>query len=160
MTKPLARLGVRIDEHTWEILKQVETFDVVKSFGFLIEGGGPVVWLVYVGENHEAFGDPLHELTTKRGGLPMKWAGEQLDWSEMSSAYYRAAVRLARAERALKAPTDLPREEHAAAGEEYAAATRERDETKAAFEAAVTADARKQVEYEEWERRNREEQSK
>src|SRR6185436_5473627 len=115
MTKPLARLGVHIDEHAWEILKKVEKFETVKPFGFFIEGGEAVVWLVYVGESNEAFGDPLHELTTKRGGLPMKWAGQQLDWSEASFVYYRAAIRLARAERTLKTPGGLPYEQHSVA---------------------------------------------
>lgn len=158
MTKPLARLGIRIDDHTWQILRKVEKFEAVKPFGFLIEGGESVVWLVYVGESDEAFGDPLHDLTTKSGGLPMKWAGQQLDWSEKSFAYYRAAIRLARAERVLRTPGGLPFAEHSAASEEYALATRERDDAKAAFETALMSDAIKHLEHEEFDRRNREEQ--
>lgn len=155
MAKLLARLGVRIDEDTWLNLQSVDDFREARPFGFLIEGGEPVVWLVYVGDNADVF-TRMQDLMTKGDGLPMKWAGEQLDWSERSFTYFRASIRVARAEAVLRTPGGLPMEEHATASHEYAAATRERDEARSAFEAALISDARKHVEYEEFDRRNRE----
>ena len=62
-----------------------------------------MVWLCYVAADQEVI-DRLHDITTKRGGLQMKPAGEWRDWSEASVALFRSSVRVARAESVVLTP--------------------------------------------------------
>jgi hypothetical protein len=151
MSKPLARLGVGIDEDTWKILRRVEEESDIRPFTFLIEGGDPRVWLCYVADSEDVF-TRIHDYTTKRGCLQMKSAGESKDWWEASLACFRAATRVERAERALAAAGGVGAE--VSTTEEHAAAVMERDQAREAFEVALIADARQAIDHEEFEREN------
>src|SRR5688572_27650749 len=94
MSKPVARLGVPIDGDTWKTLLKVGEFDGVKSFDFVIETSHPCVWLYYVAHDDAA----ISRLVDLRDDLPCKSGGELRDWSEASTSYFRAAVRVARAD--------------------------------------------------------------
>lgn len=151
MAKPVARLGVSIDGDTWNTLLKVGEFEGVKSFDFVIETGHPCVWLYYVADDQAA----ISRLVDLRDNLPCKSGGELRDWSEASTAYFRAAVRVARAEALLHASAEGS-ERHRQALEERALASRERDEALKTFQAAVSRGAQDDVDHEEFERQNSE----
>ena len=152
MKKPLIRLGVDIDPVTWQILLNVGKADGVESFWFIVETGQPMVWLVYAGKTDKVLND-LHDMTTKRGGLPMKSAGETREWYEAAVQYFAAAKAAERAKRTLEGSGSDSTPMHGmTAHEQYRLAADRCDEARQVLETAVREDARRDIDSENYER--------
>lgn len=102
----------------------------------LIETAEATVWLYYAGDDDAA----ISRLVDLRGDLPCKSGGEVRDWAEASSAYFRAALRRARAERLLQSSREGS-EKYVDADRERTKAIQELNETLRRFETAVERDA-------------------
>jgi hypothetical protein len=118
---------------------------------FAIEGGDPRVWLYYVGDDQGA----INRLVDARDELQCKSGGEQRDWAGVSTVYFRAAVRIARAD-ALIAMSAEGSPKYLQAAGEHRAALQAFEEAHKQLQSAVHQDARNVVEHEEFERQNSE----
>src|SRR5437868_2783689 len=114
MSKPVARLGVKIDADSWNTLLEVDKFNGVNTFDFAIETAHPSVWLYFVGDDDAA----ISRLVDLRENLPCKSGGELRDWAEASTAYFRATVRVARAEHMLQTTSETS-QKHVSAADEH-----------------------------------------
>jgi hypothetical protein len=137
MAKPAFRLSVRVDKDTWEDLLEAERFSGIEAEDFFIETNEPTIWLRFVAEDRET----VHRLrkTAKAGGLPMKWAGERLESTELFNSYFRAAVEAAKADKRVQG---LGPDESPAQNVELETAKNELENARARFEAALKSDAR------------------
>jgi hypothetical protein len=151
MSKPVARLGVPISSEAWKTLLNLEDIPGLLPFGFAIESGDSRVWLYYVGNDQAA----ITQLVDARDDLQCKSGGEERDWAEASTAYFRAAVRIARAE-AFVATSAEGSQKHLRAAEERVAALQAFEEAQKRLQSAVQRDAQSVVEHEEFERQNSE----
>ena len=138
MAKPVFRLGVSIDKSTWNALLKTEEFKGIETFDFIIDNTQPSIWLCFVADDHGIV-HRVHDVTTKNGGLPMKWAGEWRESAELFNAYFRAAVAVEKAEQRMRG-TEQTQAVSSSTGLE--AAKKDLDETKARFEATLRRDAR------------------
>jgi len=156
MAKPTIRLGASVSEETWKTLLKVDDFEGITPLSFFIETGHPTVWLVYAGEDESVF-SRLHEITTKRGPLPMKSAGEWREWDEVSRAHFGAAVDVASAElvmTSLESSSDSDSSTLGAARDSLSAARRKQIDLRSALDAAITRDAATVARHREFEREN------
>lgn len=142
MAKPIFRLGVPVGKDTWEVLLEAERFKGVEILDFIIETGQPSIWLCFVAEDHETV-HRLHNITTKAGGLPMKWAGEWRESAELFHIYFRAAVAVAKAEQHVQG---MEPDESSALSVGLETAKKALDDAKARFESALKSDARREAE--------------
>lgn len=136
--KPVFRLGVSVGKDTWEILLEAERFRGVEILDFIIDTSQPSIWLCFVAEDHET-AHRLHDITTKAGGLPMKWVGEWRESAELFNSYFRAAVAAAKAEQRAQrmGPDESP-----ALSVGLETAKKELDDARARFESALKSNAR------------------
>ncbi len=75
MAKPVVRVGVHVHPKTWKILREMASFEDIRTYDFFVDSSEPTIWLYLIGESEQSV-NRLHEVTTKAGGLPMKSAGE------------------------------------------------------------------------------------
>lgn len=145
MAKPIFRLGVSVDKDTWEILLEADRFRGIEIFDFIIDTSQPSIWLCFVAEDHETV-HRLHDITTKAGGLPMKWAGERRESAELFNSYFRAAVAVAKAEQRVQG---MGPDESSTLNAGLETVKKELEDAKARFESALESDARTVAEVDE-----------
>jgi hypothetical protein len=142
MAKPVFRIGVPVDKEAWEILLQAERFEGIEALDFIVDTSQSSIWLCFVAEDHKTV-HRLQDITTKAGGLPIKWAGERRESAELFNSYFRAAVAVAKAEQRIQGtgPDESPT---LSIGLETA--KKELEDARARFESALKSDARGEAE--------------